>query len=128
MIGAIVKNNIIENLIVLNEAQIEELSLALQCEIVDARPYGLIKGDLRTEAGWTRNADGEQILLPLLEGESYDSYSIIAKKNAELTASANELNEYAQNAESIGARSAISEALDILTGFEEEEENYELSN
>ena len=76
MIGAIVRNNIVENLIVLEEAQKAELEVALSCEIVDARPYGLIVGDLRTAAGWTRNAGGEQTLLPLLEQESYDSYTL----------------------------------------------------
>ena len=60
MIGAIVRDNMVENLIVLCEAQVEELSKALSCEIVDARPYGLAVGDLRTAAGWTRNAGGEQ--------------------------------------------------------------------
>lgn len=76
MIGAIVRNDTVENLIVLDEAQKDELEAALSCEIVDARPYGLIVGDLRTAAGWTRNAGGEQILLPLLEQESYDSYNL----------------------------------------------------
>ena len=76
MIGAIVRNEMVENLIVLDEAQKAELEVAMGCEIVDARPYGLIVGDLRTAAGWTRNAGGEQMLLPLLEQESYDSYTL----------------------------------------------------
>ena len=80
MIGAIVKNNLVENLIVINESQIEEMQTALNCEIVDAAPYGLCVGDLRTQAGWTRNAGGEQMILPLLEGESYDSYTILSEK------------------------------------------------
>ena len=84
MIGAIVIEDIVENLIVLDEAQIPELSAALNCEIVDARPYGLAIGDLRTDAGWTRNAGGEQMILPLLEQEAYDSYSVAAAKNVEL--------------------------------------------
>ena len=80
MIGAIVKNNLVENIIVINESQIEEMQTALNCEIVDAAPYGLCVGDLRTQAGWTRNAGGEQMILPLLEGESYDSYTILSEK------------------------------------------------
>lgn len=76
MIGAIVRNDMVENLIILDDAQKAELEAALSCEIVDARPYGLIVGDLRTAAGWTRNAGGEQTLLPLLEQESYDSYTL----------------------------------------------------
>lgn len=109
MIGAIVRNNIVENLIVINDSQVEVISKALGCEIVDARPYGLAPGDLRTAAGWTRNAGGEQMILPLLEGESYDSYSIIAQKNIELEQSV-------QEAESIGAEMAVAEVMSILTG------------
>lgn len=91
MIGAIIRNDIVENLIVINEEQISEMSTALNCEIVDAAPYGLTVGDLRTAAGWTRNAGGEQMILPLLEQESYDSYTIVANKNVELQNQINEL-------------------------------------
>lgn len=109
MIGAIIKDNIVENLIVINDSQVETISAALNCEIVDARPYGLAPGDLRTASGWTRNAGGEQIILPLLEGESYDSYSVIAAKNVELQ---NNMDE----AETIGAEMAIAEVMNILSG------------
>lgn len=109
MIGAIVKDNIVQNLIVINEDQIDAISKALNCEIVDARPYGLTVGDLRTVNGWTRNAGGEQIVLPLLEGESYDSYSVMAKKNIEL-------EQNIEDAESMGAAMATEEALAILSG------------
>ena len=109
MIGAIVRNNIVENLIVINDSQVETISAALNCKIVDARPYGLAPGDLRTAAGWTRNAGGEQMILPLLEGESYDSYSVLAAKNVELQ---NNIDE----AESIGAEMAIAEVMSILAG------------
>lgn len=91
MIGAIIRNDIVENLIVINEEQISEMSTALNCEIVDAAPYGLTVGDLRTSAGWTRNAGGEQMVLPLLEQESYDSYTIVANKNIELQ---NQIDEF----------------------------------
>lgn len=121
MIGAIVKEDIVKNLIVLNENQLSELSAALHCEIVDAKPYGLVVGDLRTKLGWTRNIGGEQVLLTLLEGENYDSYSIIAEKNAELTETLNELNKQIDNIETTSASSAVSEALDILTGAIDEE-------
>lgn len=109
MIGAIVKNNLVENIIVIKEAQIEEFQSALLCEIVDAAPYGLCVGDLRTPAGWTRNAGGEQMILPLLEGESYDSYTIMAKKNIALE----------ERIETIGEETA-DEALAILSGEVEE--------
>ena len=105
MIGAIVKNDIVENVIVLSEAQVEEMAAALDCEIVDARPYGLAIGDLRTDAGWTRNAGGEQMVLPLLEQESYDSYSIAMQKVAE-----------AEAALESAADAAAQEVLDILNG------------
>lgn len=105
MIGAIVRDNIVETLIVLDEAQIDELQTALDCEIVDARPYGLAEGDLRTEAGWTRNAGGEQMILPLLEQKQYDSYSVAAAQIVALE----------QQQETIAADTA-SEALAILSG------------
>ena len=80
MIGAIVREDIVDTLIVLEAAQIGELEAALDCEIVDARPYGLAPGDLRTPAGWTRNAGGEQMVLPQLEQEQYDSYSVAVQR------------------------------------------------
>lgn len=86
MIGAIVRDDLVENIITLNESQIDELSQALNCEIVDARPYGLAIGDLRTQAGWTRNAGGEQMILPLLEPEAYDSYTIATERANEAEA------------------------------------------
>lgn len=97
MIGAIIRNDIVENLIVINEEQISEMSTALNCEIVDAAPYGLTVGDLRTAAGWTRNAGGEQMILPLLEQESYDSYTIVANKNIELQNQIEELPSAVSN-------------------------------
>lgn len=97
MIGAIIRNDIVENLIVINEEQISEMSTALNCEIVDAAPYGLTVGDLRTAAGWTRNAGGEQMILPLLEQESYDSYTIVANKNIELQNQIDELPSAVSN-------------------------------
>ena len=97
MIGAIVRNDIVENLIVINEEQISEMSTSLNCEIVNAAPYGLTVGDLRTSAGWTRNAGGEQMILPLLEQESYDSYTIVANKNVELQNQIDELPSAVSN-------------------------------
>lgn len=97
MIGAIVRNDMVENLIVINEEQISEMSASLNCEIVDAAPYGLTVGDLRTSAGWTRNAGGEQMILPLLEQESYDSYTVVANKNIELQNQIDELPSAVSN-------------------------------
>ena len=124
MIGAIVKDNIVENLIVLDEAQKAELETALSCEIVDARPYGLMAGDLRTANGWTRNAGGEQVVLPLLEQETYDSYSLAveSQKAAEARAEVAEAEAAeAKEAVSSAAESGAQEAIDILSGNVEEE-------
>ena len=112
MIGAIVREDIVENLIVLDEVQIEELSAALECEIVDARPYGLAIGDLRTGAGWTRNAGGEQMILELLEPELQDSYSVAAKKALELE----EQNEALIEQNEMISDETAEEALAILSG------------
>lgn len=82
MLMAVVKDNIVENVIVINEKQIKEIEEALECELVDAKPYGLTIGDLRTPRGWTRNAGGEQIVLPELEEKHYDSYTIAMERAA----------------------------------------------
>lgn len=108
MIGAIVKENIVQNLIIIKPNQIEPLSKALKCEIVDASPYGLVAGDLRTANGWTRNAGGEQMLLPLLDQKNYDSYTVAAEKIVQL-----------ENQQSVVAENAANEALAILAGEDE---------
>ena len=105
MIGAIIKNDLVENVIVLNEEQISELEEALECEIIDARPYGLTIGDLRTEAGWTRNAGGEQLVLSLLDAEQYDGYTKAMQRVSEVEAEAE-----------IATEMAIEEALMVLAG------------
>lgn len=105
MIGAIVKNDIVTGLLVINEAQIEEMESMLQCEIVDARPYGLIPGDLRTAKGWTRNAGGEQMILSLLEPDKYDSYTLAVERAEAAEARVDE-----------AADEAASEVMAIITG------------
>lgn len=60
---AVVKNDMVENVIVANESQKEELETALVAELVDAQPFNLQIGDLRVGDNWTRNQDGEQIIL-----------------------------------------------------------------
>lgn len=107
MIGAIVKNNIVENVIVIDEPQIPEIEEALGCEIVDARPYGLAIGDLRTERGWTRNAGGEQMVLEALEPEQYDGYSEAMRR-------ADEAEEQAKLVAEAIATEAINDAIAIL--------------
>lgn len=109
MLGAIVYDDIVDNIIVVNAEQIPELEAALGCEIVDAAPYGLAAGDLRTPAGWTRNAGGEQMVLPLLDPEQYDSYTVAMNKVAEAEAQVEAASE-----------AAADEALAILSGEVEE--------
>lgn len=60
---AVVKENAVENVIVADEAQKTELEAALRAELVDAQPFNLQIGDMRVGANWTRNQDGEQIVL-----------------------------------------------------------------
>lgn len=67
---AVVKNDMVENVLVASPEQKEELEQALSAELVDATPYGLQIGDMRVGANWTRNQDGEQITLD--ENATYD--------------------------------------------------------
>ena len=60
---AVVKENAVENVIVADAAQKAELEAALGAELVDAQPLCLQIGDLRVGGKWTRNQDGEQIVL-----------------------------------------------------------------
>lgn len=60
---AVVTGDTVINLIVANAEQKEELETALQAELVDAQPFNLQIGDMRVGANWTRNQDGEQIVL-----------------------------------------------------------------
>ena len=60
---AVVKENAVENVIVADETQKAELEAALGAELVDAQPFNLQIGDMRVGANWTRNQDGEQIVL-----------------------------------------------------------------
>lgn len=60
---AAVREDMVENVVVADEAQKAELEAALGAELVDAQPYGLQIGDLRVGERWTRNQNGEQIVL-----------------------------------------------------------------
>lgn len=108
MLGAIVKNNIVQNVIVIKKEQIPSMSAILNCEIVNAEYHGLCAGDLRTSKGWTRNINGEQVVLPLLEQPDRDSYSIVANRVIEL-----------EREQEFIAQSAAQEALAILEGEDE---------
>ena len=56
----------VDNVIVANEDQKEELEAALGRTLLDASPLGLTVGDYYNGANWTRNVDGEQIVLPIV--------------------------------------------------------------
>lgn len=60
---AVVESDMVTNVIVANAEQKEELETALHAELVDAQPYNLQIGDLRVGGNWTRNQNGEQIVL-----------------------------------------------------------------
>jgi len=111
MIGACIKDDMVDNVIVLDPSQVEELRAALGYdEIIDAAPYGLTIGDLRTPAGWTRNAGGEQMVLELLDPVSYDGYTLAVERA-----------EAAEAQAEIAGEEAANEALAILTGAVEVE-------
>ena len=74
-IYAVVKHDIVENVIVLNEGQIDEMAAALNAEIVDALPYGLCQGDLRVGGNWTRNINGVQTILEPITPQQQTDYA-----------------------------------------------------
>ena len=82
---AVVKDNFVTNVLVADAAQKDELETSLNAELVDAAPYGLQIGDMRVNGAWTRNQDGEQIMLD--ENATYDE---LVAKIAELEALLND--------------------------------------
>ena len=55
----------VDNVIVAREDQKEEMEAALGRVLMDAAPLGLTVGDFYNGAAWTRNIDGEQVVLPI---------------------------------------------------------------
>ena len=84
---AVIKENAVENVIVADAAQKAELEATLGTELVDAQPFNLQIGDLRVGADWTRNQNGEQIVLG--ENATYDE---LLAKIEELEAQINAAN------------------------------------
>lgn len=76
----------IENVIVANESQKDELEAALGRTLMDAAPLGLTVGDYYNGASWTRNVDGEQMVLPI--GDSTDGEEALAILSGEVEADA----------------------------------------
>lgn len=104
MIAALVKEDLVEKIVVLDESQIKEIT---EYEVIDAAVCGLTIGDLHTKRGWTRNAGGEQMLLPVLDQEAHDNYIVSAAKIVQL-----------QKEQKTVPEVAAAEALSILKGDE----------
>lgn len=82
---AVVKDNFVTNVLVAYAAQKNELESSLNAELVDASQFGLQIGDMRVGDNWTRNQNGEQIILD--ENATYDE---LVAKIAELEALLND--------------------------------------
>ena len=82
---AVVKDNFVTNVLVADAAQKNELESSLNAELIDASQFGLQIGDMRVGDNWTRNQNGEQIILD--ENATYDE---LVAKIAELEALLND--------------------------------------
>ena len=76
----------VDNVIVANESQKDELEAALGRTLLDAAPLGLTVGDYYNGAAWTRNVEGEQMVLPI--GNSADGEEALAILSGEVEADA----------------------------------------
>lgn len=63
MTYAVRKGDFIVNMIVAHEDQREELEDALEATFLDPTELGLTIGDFWNGTAWTRNIDGEQVVL-----------------------------------------------------------------
>lgn len=84
MIMAVVKNNMVQNVIVINQAEVESMAKALDAELIDASQYGLAIGDLKTDKGWTRNRNGEQYILKPQNVEEFVNYRAAMNRVSQL--------------------------------------------
>ena len=76
---AVVKNNIVENIIVAKEENKEEMEISLGAILIDASVYNLQIGDMKVNDNWTRNDEGEQVILT-----GRPTYSELNSKNQEM--------------------------------------------
>lgn len=82
---AIVKNNRVENVVVINQSQIQEFETIYNAEIIDALPYGLDIGDLKVGNNWTRNINGVQTILELITPQQQFDYNNLRSSLQEKT-------------------------------------------
>lgn len=76
---AVNKDGFITNVIVAKPEQKEEMEAALGAVLEDASVYGLQFGDLWVDGkGWTRNIDGEQVILEVLPQEERSQYQALS--------------------------------------------------
>lgn len=76
---AVNKDGFITNVIVAKPEQKEELEAALGAVLEDASICGLTIGDLWVAGkGWTRNIDGEQVVLEVLPQEERSQYQALS--------------------------------------------------
>lgn len=100
---AVIKDNLVTNLIVADAGQQTELETALGARLEDAAGYGLTMGDLWIpERGvWTQNENGEQVVLQALTPEEKTKYQALSDEleglKSELTAA------YVEGVDSIDA-------------------------
>ena len=77
---AVIKENLVTNLIVAAEGQQAELETALGARLEDAAGYGLTMGDhwIPERGVWARNQDGEQVVLEALTPEEKTKYQALS--------------------------------------------------
>lgn len=61
----IARDSYVENLLVMDPSQKGSMEAALGKPLLEASPLGLLPGDLYNGVAWTRNVDGEQVVLPI---------------------------------------------------------------
>lgn len=76
---AVNKDGFVTNVIVADMVQKAELEVALGAVLEDASVHGLQIGDLWVDGkGWTRNIDGEQVVLEVLHQEERSRYQALS--------------------------------------------------
>ena len=76
-VGDTLTNAAVEDIIVMDPELVDEMEAALGKRLLEATPLGLIAGDLFNGTHWTRNVDGEQVVLPI-EQDSTDVEEALA--------------------------------------------------